>query len=37
VKGLPTKQRMTLELRIYEDLAFRDIAVAMGISEGRRR
>lgn len=34
VKGLPTKQRMTLELRIYEDLAFRDIAAALGISEG---
>ena len=34
VKGLPTKQRMTLELRIYEDLPFRDIAVALGISEG---
>ncbi len=34
VKGLPTKQRMTLELRIYEDLAFRDIGVALGISEG---
>jgi RNA polymerase sigma-70 factor (ECF subfamily) len=34
VKGLPTKQRMTLELRIYEELAFRDIGVALGISEG---
>jgi RNA polymerase sigma-70 factor (ECF subfamily) len=34
VKGLPTKQRMTLELRIYEELPFRDIAVALGISEG---
>jgi RNA polymerase sigma-70 factor, ECF subfamily len=34
VKGLPTKQRMTLELRIYEELAFRDIAGALGISEG---
>ena len=34
MKGLPTKQRMTLELRIYEELAFRDIAVALGISEG---
>ena len=31
---LPTKQRMTLELRIYEDLPFRDIGVALGISEG---
>jgi RNA polymerase sigma-70 factor (ECF subfamily) len=34
VHGLPTKQRMTLELRIYEDLPFRDIGVALGISEG---
>jgi RNA polymerase sigma-70 factor (ECF subfamily) len=34
VQSLPTKQRMTLELRIYEDLPFRDIGVALGISEG---
>jgi RNA polymerase sigma-70 factor, ECF subfamily len=34
VSGLPTKQRMTLELRIYEDLPFRDIGEALGISEG---
>jgi RNA polymerase sigma-70 factor, ECF subfamily len=34
VGELPTKQRMTLELRIYEDLPFRDIGVALGISEG---
>ena len=34
VHDLPTKQRMTLELRIYEDLPFRDIGVALGISEG---
>jgi RNA polymerase sigma-70 factor (ECF subfamily) len=34
VRTLPTKQRMTLELRIYEDLAFKDIATALGISEG---
>ncbi len=34
VDTLPTKQRMTLELRIYEDLPFRDIGVALGISEG---
>ena len=34
VHELPTKQRMTLELRIYEDLPFRDIGVALGISEG---
>ena len=31
---LPTKQRMTVELRLYEDLPFRDIAEALGISEG---
>jgi RNA polymerase sigma-70 factor (ECF subfamily) len=34
VNELPTKQRMTLELRIYEDLPFRDIGEALGISEG---
>jgi RNA polymerase sigma-70 factor (ECF subfamily) len=34
VHELPTKQRMTLELRIYEDLPFRDIGEALGISEG---
>jgi RNA polymerase sigma-70 factor, ECF subfamily len=34
VRALPTKQRMTLELRIYEDLPFRDIANALEISEG---
>ena len=34
VRGLPTKQRMTLELRIYEDLPFREIAAALDISEG---
>jgi len=34
VGALPTKQRMTLELRIYEDLPFREIAVALGTSEG---
>lgn len=34
VNTLPTKQRMTLELRIYEDLPFRDIGAALGISEG---
>jgi RNA polymerase sigma-70 factor (ECF subfamily) len=34
VRGLPTKQRMTLELRIHEDLPFRDIGAALGISEG---
>jgi RNA polymerase sigma-70 factor, ECF subfamily len=34
VGQLPTKQRMTLELRIYEDLSFREIAAALEISEG---
>jgi RNA polymerase sigma-70 factor, ECF subfamily len=34
VEQLPTKQRLTLELRTYEDLSFRDIGVALGISEG---
>ena len=34
VRRLPTKQRMTLELRIYEDLPFREIAAALSISEG---
>jgi len=34
VRTLPTKQRMTLELRIHEDLPFRDIGEALGISEG---
>jgi RNA polymerase sigma-70 factor (ECF subfamily) len=31
---LPTKQRMTVELRLYEDLSFRDIADALGTTEG---
>src|SRR5499427_9341545 len=31
VATLPTKQRMTLELRIYEDLPFRDIGEVLGI------
>jgi RNA polymerase sigma-70 factor (ECF subfamily) len=34
VRALPTKQRMTLELRVYEDLSFREIAAALEISEG---
>ena len=34
VRTLPTKQRMTLELRVHEDLPFRDIGVALGTSEG---
>ena len=32
--ALPTKQRMTLELRIYEDLPFKEIGQALEISEG---
>ena len=34
VSQLPTKQRMTLELRVYEDLSFREIGEALGTSEG---
>lgn len=34
IAELPTKQRMTVELRLYEDLPFRDIAEALGTSEG---
>jgi RNA polymerase sigma-70 factor (ECF subfamily) len=34
VDDLPTKQRMTLELRVYEDLSFREIGEALGTSEG---
>lgn len=34
VEQLPTKQRMTLELRIYEELSFRDIAQALETTEG---
>jgi RNA polymerase sigma-70 factor (ECF subfamily) len=34
VAQLPTKQRMTLELRVYEEMAFKDIAVALETSEG---
>jgi RNA polymerase sigma-70 factor (ECF subfamily) len=31
---LPTKQRMTLELRIYEEMPFKDIADALDTTEG---
>ena len=31
---LPTKQRMTLELRVYEELSFKDIATALDTTEG---
>ena len=31
---LPTKQRMTLELRVYEELSFKDIAQALDTTEG---
>jgi RNA polymerase sigma-70 factor (ECF subfamily) len=34
VAHLPTKQRMTLELRVYEELPFKDIAVALDTTEG---
>lgn len=34
VSDLPTKQRMTLELRVYEDMSFREIGEALGTSEG---
>jgi RNA polymerase sigma-70 factor (ECF subfamily) len=34
VARLPTKQRMTLELRIYEDLTFREIAQVLDTNEG---
>jgi RNA polymerase sigma-70 factor (ECF subfamily) len=34
VARLPTKQRMALELRMYEDLSFREIAKALDTNEG---
>lgn len=34
VARLPSKQRRTLELRMYEDLSFRDIAKALDTNEG---
>ncbi len=34
VAQLPTKQRMTLELRVFEDMPFRDVAAALGTTEG---
>lgn len=34
VAELPTKQRMTLELRVYEELSFKDIAAALETTEG---
>jgi RNA polymerase sigma-70 factor (ECF subfamily) len=34
VAELPTKQRMTLELRVFEELPFKDIAVALETTEG---
>jgi RNA polymerase sigma-70 factor (ECF subfamily) len=34
VAVLPTKQRMTLELRVYEELSFKDIALALDTTEG---
>lgn len=34
VEHLPTRQRMTLELRVYEELSYREIAIALGTTEG---
>jgi RNA polymerase sigma-70 factor (ECF subfamily) len=34
VAELPTKQRMTLELRVFEEMSFRDIAEALETTEG---
>jgi RNA polymerase sigma-70 factor (ECF subfamily) len=34
VAKLPRKQRLTLELRVYEDLSFREVADILGTSEG---
>jgi RNA polymerase sigma-70 factor (ECF subfamily) len=34
VAELPTKQRMTLELRVFEELPFKDIATALETTEG---
>src|SRR5262252_2409194 len=34
VQRLPRKQRLTLELRVYEDLTFREVADILGTSEG---
>jgi RNA polymerase sigma-70 factor (ECF subfamily) len=34
VAELPPKQRLTLELRVYEDLSFREIGQVLGSSEG---
>ena len=34
VAELPTKQRMTLELRVFEELPFKDIAEALETTEG---
>jgi RNA polymerase sigma-70 factor, ECF subfamily len=37
VERLPEKQRLTLQLRIYESMDYRDIAVIMGTTEGAAR
>jgi RNA polymerase sigma-70 factor (ECF subfamily) len=34
VARLPPKQRLTLELRVYDDLSFREVAEILGTSEG---
>src|SRR5215831_19490601 len=33
IARLPAKQRLTLELRVYEDLSFREVAEILGTSE----
>ncbi len=37
IEGLPEKQRLTLQLRIYEEMDYREIANVMGGSEGAAR
>jgi RNA polymerase sigma-70 factor, ECF subfamily len=34
VAELPTKQRMTLELRVFEEMSFKDVADALDTTEG---
>lgn len=34
IEALPPKQRITLELRVYEELSFRDIAETLDTTEG---
>ena len=37
VEQLPEKQRLTLQLRIYEGMDYRDIAVIVGTTESAAR